>query len=80
MTVFIAIFMTEKYTLELEYIPLEGGAVEIVSAHIQPRAVTLFEQRHPGRRRGIVLDETEQHAEAMLPTARLEARQLDFLG
>jgi len=77
MTVYLAIFKAEKMTFAIEYRPLYdecAGAIEILSIDIQARPVSQFEKRKP--RRGLVLDEDEQHAEAMQPYTRLEQMEL----
>lgn len=49
--VYLAIYRGEKFTVELEYLPLGDGIIEIVSAHVQPRlADTIFEGRSKARR------------------------------
>lgn len=60
MTVFLVIYKAEKFTAEIEYIPLENGVIEIVSFYIQPRPVSPFQERQAERRkprRGIAWDE-----------------------
>lgn len=66
-TIFIALFKNENSTLQVEYVPLENGAIEIVSFAIVDRPKSRFEQRKAKRRIGLVLDEQEQYAEAIRP-------------
>ena len=74
--VYQAYFETDKYSFFVEYEPGPEGTIFIVSVSIEPRAVSAFQDRHSKRRRGIVLDDQEQHAEAMLPMTRLEQMDL----
>lgn len=88
MTRYLAIFKDDKKTIVIEFTPLLDGpefepfftGIEIESIDIQQLPHTWAEQRaayiRTPTRRGIVLDEAEEHAEAIQPTARLEARQL----
>jgi len=71
-TVYQAYFETDKYSVFIEYEPGPEGAIFIVSVSIEPRPVSLFQIRGAKPRRGLVLDEQEEHAEAMLPYTRLE--------
>lgn len=86
MTVYLAIFQDEKKTVVIEFQPLLDSpeferffeGIEIASVDIQHRPRSPWEQRDQERReyrrrkRGLVLDEQEQHAEAMLPYTLVE--------
>ena len=56
MTVYMAIFQDDKQTVCIEYIPLEDGAIEIVTVTVTPRPRSAWQER----------------AEAMLPVTRIE--------
>jgi len=73
-----AIFETETHIVYVQYEPSQNGEIFITDVHIQPRPVTLFEfsRRREKQRRGLVLDEQEEHAEAVLPATRLEQMKL----
>jgi len=74
---YVAIFKDKNKTVVIEYRPLydiQAGAIEILSIDIQARPVSPFEQRK--HRRGLVLDDEEQHAETMQPYTRLEQLNL----
>jgi hypothetical protein len=49
-TIYQAYIETDTYSLYMEYLPRPDGLIEIVSVTIQPRAVSLFQQRRPKRR------------------------------
>lgn len=77
MTRYLAIFETvrgDKFVIE--YNPLEGGGIEVLGVDYIPRPRSPWEERVNRRRRGIVLTVDEEHAEAMLPTTRLEQMNL----
>jgi len=70
-TLYQAIYETETGRVYIEYEPGPNGAIFILSVSTEPRPVTLFQDRRNKRRRGIVLNEQEQHSEATQPyTAR----------
>lgn len=48
--VFLAIYKTETETVTIEYIPLQNGAIEIVSASIVKKPVSQWEEREQQRR------------------------------
>lgn len=72
-TVFQAVFETEKHTVFVAYSPGPDGVIFIEDVTIEPRPVTLFQERRAKIRRGLVLSDEEQHSEAMQPTTRREA-------
>lgn len=91
MTVYLAIFEDEQKRVVIEFQPLLNSpeferffdGIEIASLDIQYRPRSPWEIRQQERRehgkhkhRGIVLSAEEEHAEAMLPTARREQVQL----
>jgi hypothetical protein len=68
--IFLAIYDGPAGRLVVEYEPLPGGYVAIVSYELFPRPVTPFEQRQAERRkarRGLTLTEAEERAESLLP-------------
>ncbi|NWG33530.1 MAG: hypothetical protein HXY42_03735 [Chloroflexi bacterium] len=90
MTVYVAIFQDEEKRVVIEFQPLLNSpeferffdGIEIASMDIQYRPRSPWEVRqqerreHGQRKRGIVLSAEEEHAEAMMPTARREQVQL----
>ena len=48
--VYIAIFENEKMSVTIEYLPLQNGAIEIVSASIQQKPVPPWQERQEQRR------------------------------
>jgi hypothetical protein len=74
--VYQAIFQGPGYTVSVQYEPGPDGLIFITDVTVTERAVTHFEQHQGERRksrRGLLLTEQEEHTEAMLPYARLEA-------
>ena len=49
--VFTAIFESENFTLYLEYEPAENGAIFIVSANVERRPVSQWQERETDRRK-----------------------------
>lgn len=70
--VYQAIFETPEAVIFIAYEPAEHGAIFIQSVSIEPRPKSLFEQRRPKPRRGLVLNEQELEAEALFPYSRTE--------
>ena len=74
-TIYLAIYQDSEKTITIEYTPLGEGCIEIVSVEIAARPRSHFEQSRQGKvypRRGLVLNDEEQHAESLLPVTRLE--------
>ena len=74
--IFQAYFENENFIIWIGYEPGPDGAIFVIDVSIEPRQVSPFEQRQVKRRRGLVLDEQEQHTEAMQPTTRREQMEL----
>ena len=49
--VYIAIFKSEKMSVTIEYLPLAGGAIEIVSCDLQERPMSAWQERELDRRK-----------------------------
>ena len=50
--VYLAIYEDENLSIQIEYLPLENGCIEITGVHVEPRRVnTIFEERQQARRR-----------------------------
>ncbi len=71
-----AYFENENFSIwiELEHGP--DGEIFVTDVSIQPKQKTAFEQRHGKSRHGLELDETEAHAESLLPVTRAEQMML----
>jgi hypothetical protein len=85
--VYLAIFETASHSFCIEYLPLFDGLIEIVSAHVTEKPGTPFQIRELDRRkqqakgkvyqrRGLVLNEAEEHAESLQNVTRLEQLRL----
>ena len=86
---YVAIWQDDEKTVVIEYRPcyerelIKIGAVEILSVDIQYRPRSPFQERmedrqkHGGlKKRGIILSEDEEHAEATQPTTYAEQLRL----
>jgi hypothetical protein len=62
--VYIAIFENEKMSVTIEYIPLAGGAIEIISCDVSMKPVSEWQEREQSRRKSFKVNANFKHEHA----------------